>query len=112
MTKALSNKYPATTSNFRFFTFVALHTGTVGIHASKISVQVFHETIIPVRIKKKVVDAHSWPEIPVMINCTNLEALPTKVNIMMVYRISTRVIDFVFIHQACVAVICVTNKKY
>jgi len=42
-----------------------------------------------------------------MINCTNLVALPTKAKIMTV----TRVIDFVFIRQACEAVIYIMHKK-
>jgi hypothetical protein len=86
--------------------------GTEGLNASKNTAQLFHEAAVPVRIKTQVVDRQNWPESPVMINFTNLEALPTEAeNMGVVSRINDRVTDFVSVYEASMAVICIVHKK-
>ena len=46
-----------------------------------------------------------------MINCTNLAALLTKAkNMGVIYRLHSRVIDFLFIHEASMAVVCIVQE--
>ena len=47
-----------------------------------------------------------------MINCTNLAALLTKAkNMGVIYRFHSRVIDFLFILEASMAVICIVRVE-